>query len=84
VCWKHICAYRNHTLHVGITLERVEITLVSVIFTRILSCVSKPRVKSHSECGNRTLRVENNLVRVEITLVRVIITLTRVKITLCV
>jgi hypothetical protein len=32
------------------------------------------RVKSHSTCGNCTLRVECNLVRVEITLVRVIIT----------
>jgi hypothetical protein len=56
------------------------------------------RVKSHSACGNRNLRVEINLMRAEITLVRVvisivrvvltlvsvIITLIRVKITLCV
>jgi hypothetical protein len=40
-CWNHIRACRNHnacrnySLRVGITLERVEITLVSVIFTRI-------------------------------------------------
>jgi hypothetical protein len=33
------------------------------------------RVNLHSECENRTLRVEINHVRVEITLVRVEITL---------
>jgi hypothetical protein len=32
-------------------------------------------VKSHSACGNRTLRVENNIERIEITLVRVEVTL---------
>jgi hypothetical protein len=55
------------------------------------------RVKSHSVCENRTLRVKINLVRVEITLLRVEITVVsvvitfvgvkiimRVKITLCV
>jgi hypothetical protein len=31
------------------------------------------RVKSHSACGNLTLRVQTNLVLVEITLVRVLI-----------
>jgi hypothetical protein len=40
------------------------------------------RVKSHSGCGNRTLRVEINLVCVEITLARVVITLVRFVITL--
>jgi hypothetical protein len=40
------------------------------------------RVKSHSACGNRTLRVETNLVRVVITLLRVVITFVRVEITL--
>jgi hypothetical protein len=37
------------------------------------------RVKSHSACGNRTLRVEINLVLIEITLVRVGITFLLVK-----
>jgi hypothetical protein len=41
------------------------------------------RVKSHSACGNRTLRVEITLVRVEITFVLVEITL-HVEIKLCV
>jgi hypothetical protein len=40
------------------------------------------RVKSHSACGYRFLRVEINLVRVEITLVRVLITFMPVEITL--
>jgi hypothetical protein len=40
------------------------------------------RVKSHSACGNCTLRVEINLERVEITLVRVGITFVLVEITL--
>jgi hypothetical protein len=39
-------------------------------------------VKSHSACGNRTLRVEINLVRVEITLVHVVIIFVPVVITL--
>jgi hypothetical protein len=42
------------------------------------SCVCgnhTPRVKSHSACGNCTLRVEINLVRVYITPVSVVITL---------
>jgi hypothetical protein len=88
----------NHVLfkitlvRVGITLYLVvlgiEITLVSVIFTRIrvklnLVCVETTRrVKSHSPCGNRTLRVEINLVHVEINLLRVEITFVRVEITL--
>jgi hypothetical protein len=53
---------------IEITLVRVEITL----------CV----LKSHSACGNHTLRAEITLVRVEITLVRVEITLVRIEITL--
>jgi hypothetical protein len=67
------------------TLERVEITLMSVIFTRIRAKLTRVcrikhtlRAKSHSVCGNLTLRVEINLVRVEITLVRFEITLVRV------
>jgi hypothetical protein len=40
------------------------------------------RLKPHSACGNRTLRVEINLVRVEIILVRVGITFVPVEITL--
>jgi hypothetical protein len=40
------------------------------------------RVKSHSVCGNRNLRVEINLVRVEITLVHVEITFVLVESTL--
>jgi hypothetical protein len=47
---------------------RVEITL----------CVCK----SHSACGNYTLRVEITLVRVESTVVSVVITFVRDKITL--
>jgi hypothetical protein len=68
--------------------ERVIITLVSVIFTDIgvkirFVCENHIlRVKSHSACENRTLRVEINLLRVEITLVRVIITFVPVEITL--
>jgi hypothetical protein len=49
-----------------ITLIRVKITLVCVC-------------KSHSACGNRTLRVLITLKRVLIVLVSVIITLIRVK-----
>jgi hypothetical protein len=40
------------------------------------------RVKSHSACGNRTLRVEVNRVLVEITLLRVGVTFVPVEITL--
>jgi hypothetical protein len=82
-------------LRVEITLKRVVIALGSVIFTSIR--VKIKIVKSHSACGNCTLRVEINLGSVEITLERVvitflrvviilvsvIITLIRVKITLC-
>jgi hypothetical protein len=60
---------------------RVEITLVSVIFTCIrvnftIVCVESRaqhtlRVKSHSACGNLTMHAETKLVRVEFTLVRV-------------
>jgi hypothetical protein len=40
------------------------------------------RVKSHSACGNRTLRVKTKLVRAEITLLRIGITFVLVEITL--
>jgi hypothetical protein len=40
------------------------------------------RVKSHSACGKRTLRVEINLLRVKITLERVVITFVRIVMTL--
>jgi hypothetical protein len=56
-----------------------------VIFTQHYSLVSGNRtlrVKSHSACENRTLRVEITLARVEITLVRVVITFVVVEITL--
>jgi hypothetical protein len=43
-------AYRNYTLRAGITLNRVQITLVSVIFTRI-------RVKLTLVCIESTLCV---------------------------
>jgi hypothetical protein len=52
-CWNHIRAfqnhikYRNYTLHVGIILERVEITLMSVIFNRI-------RIKLTLVCAEST------------------------------
>jgi hypothetical protein len=66
-------------VEITITLERVEIKFVSIIFTRIrvkltLVCVEHTmRVKSHSAGGNCTLQVEITFVRVEITLVRVAI-----------
>jgi hypothetical protein len=68
------------TMRVKITLERVVITLLSVIYTRLrvkitLVCVESRRLKSHAACVNRNLRVEINLMRVEITLVRIEITL---------
>jgi hypothetical protein len=56
-CWNHICACQNHTacrnyiLRVGIRLKRGEITLLSVIITRI-------RVKLTLVCKKHTLRVE--------------------------
>jgi hypothetical protein len=61
---------------------RVEVTLVSVIFTGIhvkitLVCVCGNhtlRVKSHFAWRNRTLRVKIILVHVKITLVRVVVT----------
>jgi hypothetical protein len=60
---------------------------VSVIFTprirvKLETCRKHTlREKSHSACGNLTLRVETNLVRVEITLERVVITVESDKIT---
>jgi hypothetical protein len=63
------------TIRVEITFERDVITLVSVIFTRIRVKITfvvcgnhSLRVKSHSACGNRTLREYINLVRLDITL----------------
>jgi hypothetical protein len=47
------------------------------------ACKITLRVKSHSACVNRTLRVEINLVRVGITFVPLEITL-HVEITICV
>jgi hypothetical protein len=70
-------------IRVGITFVLVEITLrveikvVSVIFTRIrvkLTVVWLETKISHSPCGNRTLRPEINLLRVGITLLHVVIT----------
>jgi hypothetical protein len=72
-------------MRVKITLERVVITLVSVKTCQNYSrmCIKHTlRVKSHSACGNHTLRLEVNLVRVKSTLERVLITFVRVVITL--
>jgi hypothetical protein len=69
-------AFENYTLHVEITLERVVITLVSVVSTRI-------RLKITLLCADTTVRVKITVMSVLITFVSVKITM-RVKITLCV
>jgi hypothetical protein len=77
------------TIRVEITFERDFITLVSVLFTRIRGKITfvvcgnhSLRVKSHSACGNRTLRLVIPLVRVLITLVSGIFTICVVNYTL--
>jgi hypothetical protein len=69
----HAC--QNHTLRVQITLERVVITLMSVIFTCILAKLLSGVWKPHSACENLPMRAETNLLRDEFTLLRVEISL---------
>jgi hypothetical protein len=70
-------ARRIYTLRVRVTFERVDCRMYTReyhIYTHTCQTYSRVcrkhtlRVKSHSACGNLTLRVETNLVRVEITL----------------
>jgi hypothetical protein len=67
---------------------RVEIRVVSVVIRFVLfNCILRVEItlcvcKSHSACGNYTLRVEITLVRVESIVVSVVITFVRDKITL--
>jgi hypothetical protein len=68
-----VCLYKSHLYHIQ-THTCQQYFLVSRNHAL--------RIKSHSACGSRTLRVEINLVHVEITLVRVRITFLRVKTTL--
>jgi hypothetical protein len=77
-CWNLIracsnhTACRNYTLRLGIRLERVEITLVSVIFTRIcvkLALVQRAACRNQScACWFHTRAFRNYTLRVEITL----------------
>jgi hypothetical protein len=97
-CWKyvHACrihtAYANYTLRVGTTPERVEITLVGVIFTsirvnytlrvKILLCVQKPILcvlNSHSCVFNSHSCVLKLHSACKNYTLRVVITLERVK-----
>jgi hypothetical protein len=72
--WKLHSASINHTQECRYYTHDCQIHMHSCQNYSRVSRYHTLRVKPHSACGNRTLRVEINLVRVEITLVRVGIT----------
>jgi hypothetical protein len=97
-CWNHIrdcrnpSACRNYTLRVGVTLERVEITLYNTLLlansnNKKSSFYIRSQYAMVGPCERVVITIVSDIfthIRVKITLVSVQITLMRVEITLCV